>query len=84
MAADYIQLCQSLVILYTLAIVALFTYHACKRPRISDSVKRLKCEQLKYLLIWLPFMVFILAVEIVSLTLAFMVNKYWNTWIDLL
>ena len=83
-ASVHIQAFQGLILVYLASVATLFIFQAIRQPKISDSVTKLRCEKLKYWLIWAPFMLFIVAIEMLTIVVAFMVNIYWYTWADLL
>ena len=83
-ASEHIQYFQAIILAYLLAATVLFYYQVAQKKRISELETILKCERLKFILIWGPFLMLILTIEMITVVEAFMVNTFWYSWIDLL
>jgi len=75
---------QSIVLLYFFIMSVLFTCHTGCKPQISASHKHLRREKLKFWVIWFPFVLAMVIIEILTIIQTLKMLNFCANWLQTL
>ena len=67
--------------MYYFAFVVLLAYQLTTKPRILESLRHLRCQKLKYWLIWAPFLLLAIFCEISTILVCKKMSAFSDLWI---
>lgn len=74
-------ICQLVILLYQIAVMILLIVHVKRQPRISNSLKALNQEKMKYFFMWMPFCLLVACLCVYNIYLAELMDLFQSWWL---